>query len=64
MITQLLQRSGLDLGAAEDIMPPNTSNPQGHFENTRFVAINDALLRHFGGSWDHPPVLKKWWETD
>ena len=64
MITQLLQRSGLDLGAAEDIMPPNASNPQGHFENSRFVAINDALLRHFGGSWDHPPVLKKWWETD
>lgn len=64
MITQLLQRGGLDLGAAEDIMPPNESNPRGHFENTRFVAINDALLRHFGGSWDHPPALKKWWETD
>jgi hypothetical protein len=45
------------LGASPD-------NAMGHFEHKGFLEIDDALLQHFGGSWDDPPLLDPGWEND
>lgn len=34
--------------------PP--SNMFGHFEDLDFVNLNEKILRHCGGTWDHPPT--------
>ena len=64
MLAQLLHESGLFLGSADELLGPNESNQEGHFEHTGFLKINEALLRHFGGSWQDPPELKPGWERD
>jgi len=48
-----LHESGVYMG--EDLLGKNSSNPYGHFENRRFVQLNDALLDRAGGKWDKPP---------
>ena len=45
-------------------MGPNADNAMGHFEHTGFLEIDDALLEHFGGSWDNPPILNSGREND
>ena len=61
---RLLNFLGLDLGPSTRLMGPSPSNPTGHFEHLGFLEINEALLRRFGGSWDHPPVLPPGWQQD
>lgn len=34
---------------------PYWSNPFGHFEDRRFIKLNDSILQAAGGSWDCPP---------
>jgi len=47
----------------EQFLEPNEYNPLGYFENeTISYQINEALLNHFGGSWDNPPLLEDGWE--
>ena len=36
-------------------MPAQGDNPDGFWENLRFVAINDEILNELGGAWDLPP---------
>jgi O-antigen biosynthesis protein len=55
MVARLLHACGLDLGPESDLMPPAQDNPDGFWENLRFVAINDELLNELGGAWDLPP---------
>ena len=38
MLTRLLHRCGLDLGPESDLMPAAADNPDGFWENLRFVA--------------------------
>ncbi len=38
-----------------DMVSKHWSNPLGHFEDSAFVELNDAILRHAGGRWDDPP---------
>ena len=64
MMARLLHEAGLDLGADADIMPPADSNPEGHWENLRFVEINDAILDLAGGAWDRVPKLDEGWHLD
>lgn len=47
MITRMLQRLGLFLGAQRDY----------HDESEFFLHLNQWLLRQSGGSWDHPEPL-------
>ncbi len=61
---RLLNLLGLDLGPSDSLMGPSPSNPTGHFEHLRFLEINEALLRRFGGSWDNPPALPPGWQQD
>ena len=56
MLTRLLHDLGLELGPPGNIMPAQPDNPDGFWENLRFVAINDELLNQLGGAWDLPPA--------
>src|SRR3972149_2148382 len=64
MVAQLLHQCGLYLGPEDQLLGANSGNQEGHFEHTGFVKIDDALLRHFGGSWESPPELEPGWEKD
>ena len=55
MVARLLHACRLDLGPESDLMPPAQDNPDGFWENLRFVAMNDELLNELGGAWDLPP---------
>jgi GT2 family glycosyltransferase len=57
MIAALLYRSGLYLGARKELLPPGPDNEDGYWENLRFVALNEELLRAAGGGWDEPPKV-------
>ena len=47
----------------EDRLSPHESNPE-HWESLSMLLHNDAILAHFGGTWDAPPRLPKGWESD
>ena len=64
MIARVLNLCGLHLGRADDLIPPGPDNPDGFWEHRHFVAINDALLAAFGGTWDAPPSLPPGWHED
>ena len=38
-------------------MPPQPDNPDGFWENVRFVGLNERLLAELGGAWDLPPAI-------
>ncbi len=64
MVANLLRLHGLSLGPDERLLGASESNQFGHFEHTGFLEINEALLKHLGGSWDSPPTLQSGWEQD
>lgn len=49
----ILTRLGVELG--DCLIAPSYSNPLGHFEDRRFVDLNNDILAAAGGSWDSPP---------
>jgi hypothetical protein len=61
MIAKLLHQCGLYLGPEDQLLGANSGNADGHFEHKGFLRINDALLHHFGGSWEFPPKLAGNW---
>ncbi|MGQ0720853.1 MAG: glycosyltransferase [Candidatus Eiseniibacteriota bacterium] len=63
MVAGVLQAAGLHLGAEADVLGAEPSNPEGHFENLRFLGVNEALLASLGGTWSEPPVRFAGWET-
>ena len=56
LVTQLLHRCGLHLGAPDDLMPAAADNTDGYWENLKFVKLNERLLAGSGGTWFAPPV--------
>jgi len=64
MVARFLKLCGLDLGPTKDLLGADSGNALGHFEHAGFHRIDEALLAHFGGSWDNPPELKPGWERD
>jgi len=56
-----LHDAGVYMG--EDLIGKTPSNPYGHYENRRFVEINEIVLSKAGGSWDNPPVPEKIWKA-
>ena len=61
MVTRLLQGCGLFLGPKEELgFDSNDGEP--HYENVRFVALNDEILNRQGGSWNNPPEFSAGWE--
>jgi hypothetical protein len=64
MVAKLLQQSGLNLGSAEDLMPPAEQNPEGFYEHLEFVRLNDEVLNAAGAGWDCPPPVGTDWASD
>jgi hypothetical protein len=64
MVARLLHICGLYLGDESDLVPPAPDNPEGYWENLRFVRINDEVLNILGGAWDTPPVVAADWGDD
>ncbi len=62
LVARILREATLDLGADADLLPGGDGNPEGHFEHVRFLAINDALLAHAGGTWHSVPPREIAWE--
>lgn len=52
---------GVSLGRPEGLLAPGSDNPAGYWENRAIQELDDELLAHLGGSWDHPPVLDPGW---
>ena len=57
MLTRLLHKCGLELGPESELMPAQADNPDGFWENLRFVAINDEVLNQLSAAWDLPPAV-------
>ncbi len=64
MVARLLSLCGLYLGPEEQLFGPNEGNPEGHFEHSGFLQIDEQLLGHFGGAWESPPRLDVGWTND
>ncbi len=64
LVAKLLHEAGLFLGAEADILPAGPGNSEGHFENVRFIEINDAILELAGGTWDRLPTFEANWHLD
>jgi hypothetical protein len=62
-VTGAIGSLGFNLVSAEDRLSPHESNPE-HWESLSILLHNDAILAHFGGTWDAPPPLPEGWETD
>jgi hypothetical protein len=63
LIAQILKQSGLYLGSEDNLLGSNVGNPDGHFEHLGFIELNDAILKHLGGSWEFPPEFQPGWEN-
>ncbi len=62
-VARVVNLLGVDLGAEAQLMESRPDNPTGFWESGPITALNDDLLDHLGGRWDHPPVLDDGWET-
>ncbi|MDQ3696166.1 MAG: sulfotransferase [Chloroflexota bacterium] len=63
MVAKVLRDSGLYIGSDADIMPAADENPEGFWENVKFVELNDELLARLGGGWDCPPPAACDWSS-
>src|SRR5579859_4534184 len=61
LVARMLNLSGLYLGQQRDIMPPTRDNPDGYWENLKFLDIDQGILRLLGGDWDCPPEIPADW---
>ena len=64
MLTRLLHALGLDLGPQANMMPAAADNPDGFWENLRFVQLNDEVLNNMGAAWDLPPSREQAFAQD
>lgn len=53
LVTGILQRCGLHVGT--NLLMHARDNPKGHYEEKRFLNLNNQLLIFNGGSWHKPP---------
>lgn len=64
LVTRVANLVGLDLGPADELIPPAADNPEGFWEAEPIKAINDAVLARLGGSWlGPPPWMEEGWEN-
>jgi hypothetical protein len=64
LIARLLNLCGLDLGPADQLMPPAPDNTEGFWECVPFFRVNEEILRELGGQWDRPPQPLPGWESE
>lgn len=63
-VAQLLYRCGLYLGPEQALFSAREDNPDGFWENRKFVVINERILDSYGAGWDLPPDWKRGWHLD
>jgi len=63
MVARLLNRCGVSLGPESELLPAAPDNPEGFWENRRFLAVNEVILTKLGGTWARPPRFVPGWET-
>lgn len=63
-LTEALADRGLALSRHDALVKAHPSNPRGHFEDSRIVAMNDRILAHGGASWLNPWPLRKFRPND
>jgi hypothetical protein len=63
-ITQLLYKCGLDLGDERNLFAAAPDNPDGFWEDKRFVQINEGIFKRYGRGWDLPPEFGPGWHKD
>lgn len=64
MVAKLLHDAGLNMGAADELMPPAEENPEGFYEHLAFVRLNDEVLNAAGAGWDCPPPTGVNWASE
>ncbi len=62
LVARLLNLCGLQLGPADQILPPGEGNPQGFWENREMDRITEDLLARLADGWDFllPPFPNGW----
>jgi len=60
LVARTLEVCGLYLGTPQQLMPGALGNPDGYWEHTGIVAVNDAILEHFDAGWDISPIKPRW----
>ncbi len=55
MVANMLRVAGLYLGPERGLVATRLGNPDGHWENREFLALNDEVLARLGGWWAAPP---------
>jgi len=48
-----LDKRGVNMG--ENLLPADSGNPEGYYENVEFMELNQRILRAAGGDWLHVP---------
>ena len=56
MVAGVLEKLGVNMG--KELLGPHWSNPLGHFENVKFVNLDERILKEAKGSWNNPPKRK------
>src|SRR5256885_733489 len=64
MVAGILHACKLFLGPDHELMQPTSDNPEGYWENLRFVKLNDRIIAQFGGWWSKPPFFPAGWEFE
>ena len=62
-VTGAIGALGFNVVSPQDRLSPHESNPE-HWESLSVLMHSDAILAHFGGTWDAPPQLPEGWEND
>jgi GT2 family glycosyltransferase/glycosyltransferase involved in cell wall biosynthesis len=63
-IARMVNLLGISLGEDADLLPPAPDNPKGFWEHRGVKEVNDAVLRHLGGTWHDLPAFEEGWEED
>src|SRR5947207_4774067 len=64
MVAKALHLAGLFLGEETELIDPTPDNPDGYWENARFVGVNEVILAELGGGWDRPPAVPRRFAAD
>ena len=54
VLARLINLMGVSLGDERTLMPPQPDNPQGFWEQSAVVDLNDKLLAGLDAAWDRP----------
>lgn len=64
-MAQLLHWCGVHLGPQDDLFTAGPANPDGYWENGKFVEINNRILDAYRGGWDLLPSFERsWYESE